>query len=49
MSDFCFKKKKKKSKGVYGKRTTYYRNHQFNNEKPVAFYKDEVNYMDADV
>lgn len=48
MSDFALNKKEK-SKGVYGKRTTYYRNHQFNNEKPVAFYKDEVNYMDADV
>jgi len=48
MSDFALNKKEK-SKGVYGKRTTYYRNHQFNIEKPVSFYKDEVNYMDADV
>jgi hypothetical protein len=48
MSDFALNKKEK-SKGVYGKRTTYYRNHQFNNKKPIAFYKDEVNYMDADV
>ena len=48
MSDFALNKKEK-SKGVYGKRTTYYRNHQFNIEKPVSFYKDEVNYMDPDV
>lgn len=48
MSDFALNKKEK-SKGVYGKRTSFYRNHEFNKEKPVAFYKDEVNYMDNDV
>ncbi|MFV8335145.1 DUF5686 family protein [Flavobacterium sp. RSP29] len=48
MSDFALNKKEN-SKGVYGKRTSFYRNHQFNKELPVAFYKDEVNYMDADV
>jgi hypothetical protein len=38
MSIFALKKKRK-VKGVYGKRTTYYRNHQFNNEKPLHFTK----------
>ena len=48
MSDFALNKKES-SKGVYGKRTSFYRNHQFNKEMPVAFYKDEVNYMDDEV
>lgn len=48
MSDFALNKKES-SKGVYGKRTTFYKNHQFNKEQPVAFYKDEVNYMDDEV
>ncbi|MFV8378916.1 DUF5686 family protein [Flavobacterium sp. LB3R33] len=48
MSDFALNKKEN-SKGVYGKRTSFYRNHQFNKEKPVSFYKDEVNYMDDEV
>lgn len=48
MSDFALNKKDE-SKGVYGKRTTLYQNHKFNIEKPNAFYKDEVNYIDNDV
>ncbi len=48
MSDFALNKKDE-SKGVYGKRTTLYQNHKFNIEKPTAFYKDEVNYIDNDV
>ena len=48
MSDFALNKKEN-SKGVYGKRTSFYRNHQFNKEQPVSFYKDEVNYMDDEV
>ncbi|MEO8254395.1 MAG: DUF5686 family protein [Flavobacterium sp.] len=48
MSDFALNKQDK-SKGVYGKRTTLYQNHKFNIEKPNAFYKDEVNYIDNDV
>jgi hypothetical protein len=48
MSDFALNKKDE-SKGVYGKRTTLYQNHQFNIEKPIAFYKDEVNYIDNEV
>jgi len=48
MSDFALNKKEK-SKGVYGKRTTYYQNHKFNIKKPEKFYKEEVNFLDNDV
>ncbi len=48
MSDFALNKKEE-SKGVYGKRTTLYQNHQFNIEKPADFYKDKVNYIDNEV
>lgn len=48
MSDFALNKNEK-SRGVYGKRTTFFQNHQFNKEKPVAFYKDEVNYSDDEI
>ncbi|WP_112112290.1 DUF5686 and carboxypeptidase-like regulatory domain-containing protein [Flavobacterium aciduliphilum] len=45
MSDFALNKKET-SKGVYGKRTTLFRNHKFNEQKPEKFYKEEVNYID---
>jgi hypothetical protein len=48
MSDFAASKKEK-SKGVYGKRTTFYRNHQFDKEKPASFYKEKVNFVDNEV
>lgn len=48
MSDFALNKKEE-SKGVYGKRTTLYQNHKFNIEKPTAFYKAEVNYINNEV
>ncbi|MGL3000204.1 DUF5686 family protein [Flavobacterium sp. RSSB_23] len=48
MSDFALNKKEK-SKGVYGKRTSFYRNHEFNKPKPTSFYKDEVNFIDNEV
>ncbi|NMH27222.1 DUF5686 and carboxypeptidase-like regulatory domain-containing protein [Flavobacterium silvaticum] len=48
MSDFAFSKREK-SKGVYGKRTTMYRNHKFNLEKPDEFYKKDVNYVDESI
>jgi Family of unknown function (DUF5686)/CarboxypepD_reg-like domain len=48
MTDFALNKKEQ-SRGVYGKRTTFYRDHKFNNEKPEKFYKDEVNYFDQEV
>ena len=47
MTDFALNKKEK-SKGVYGKRTSLYRDHKFNIEKPEKFYKDEVNYLDKE-
>lgn len=40
LSDFSFGKKEK-AKGMYGKRTTMYRNYQFNVDKGEAFYKAE--------
>ena len=45
MTDFALSKKEK-SKGVYGKRSTLYKNFKFNQEKPSSFYKNEVNYID---
>ncbi len=48
MSDFALNKSDL-SKGVYGKRTTYYQNHQFNKQKPASFYKDQVNYKEEEV
>ncbi|NBU80269.1 MAG: carboxypeptidase-like regulatory domain-containing protein [Flavobacteriaceae bacterium] len=48
MSDFALRKKEE-SKGVYGKRTTLYRNFKFNEKKPDKFYKDEINYIDNTV
>lgn len=48
MSDFAASKKEE-SRGVYGKRTTMYRNHQFNIPKPNEFYKEEVNFIDNSV
>lgn len=48
MSDFSFSKKEK-SKGVYGKRTTLVRNHQFNVPKDERFYKEEVDNYDKEV
>lgn len=48
MSDFALNKKEQ-SKGVYGKRTTMYRNHKFDLPKPREFYKEEVNFVDNSV
>ncbi len=48
MSDFSFSKKEE-SKGVYGKRTTLFRNHKFNEPKPEKFYREEVNFLDNSV
>ncbi|HMK06368.1 MAG TPA: DUF5686 family protein, partial [Flavobacterium sp.] len=48
MSDFALNKKEK-SKGMYGKRTTFYRNHEFNKPKPKEFYKEEVNFVDSSI
>ncbi|MFD2891917.1 DUF5686 family protein [Flavobacterium chuncheonense] len=45
MSDFSFSKKEE-SKGVYGKRTTVVKNHQFDIPKDEKFYREEVNFYD---
>ena len=45
MTDFALSKKET-SKGVYGKRSTLYKNFKFNEEKPSSFYKNEVNFID---
>ncbi len=47
MSDFSISKKEE-SKGVYGKRTTLFKNHKFNIVKDNSFYKEEVNYYDKE-
>ncbi len=41
MTDFALSKKET-SRGMYGKRTSLYRNHQFNINKPADFYKEET-------
>ena len=48
MTDFALNKKEK-SRGLYGKRTTLYKNHEFNVKKPDVFYKEEVNNQDDTV
>ena len=47
MSDFALNKKES-SKGVYGKRTTIFSDHKFNEVKPEKFYKESVNEFDAE-
>ncbi|GGB70686.1 membrane protein [Flavobacterium suaedae] len=48
MTDFALRKKDE-SKGVYGKRTTLFRNYVFDEKKPDDFYKKEVNYYNEEV
>jgi Family of unknown function (DUF5686)/CarboxypepD_reg-like domain len=48
MSDFAVSKKED-SKGVYGKRTTLFRDYEFNIKKPDEFYAAEVNHYDDEV
>jgi hypothetical protein len=48
MSDFALKKKEE-SKGIYGKRSTLYRNFKFDQPKPEKFYKEEINFIDNSV
>ena len=48
MSDFALTKREK-AKGVYGKRTTLFRNHEFNIKKPDDFYRKEVNFYDEEI
>ena len=45
MTDFSISKKEE-SKGLYGKRSTLYKNYVFDQKKAPSFYKYEVNEMD---
>ena len=45
MTDFSISKKEE-SKGLYGKRSTLYKNYVFDQKKEPSFYKYEVNEMD---
>ena len=48
MTDFALTKKEG-SKGMYGKRTTMFKNHEFNQPKDDKFYREDVNKFDKDV
>lgn len=48
MSDFALRKKEE-SRGVYGKRTTLFRNYEFDIKKPKDFYNKEVNYYNDSI
>lgn len=48
MTDFSLRDKEE-AKGVYGKRTSYYKNHKFNIKRPDNFYKSEVNSFDESI
>lgn len=48
MSDFSISKKET-SKGIYGKRTTYYKNHKFDIPHPANFYSEDVNKFDENI
>ena len=48
MTDFALTKKEG-SNGMYGKRTTMFKNHEFNLPKDDKFYKQEVNTFDKEV
>ena len=45
LTDFSYSKKEK-SRGIYGKRTTVYDRHQFDQERPKVFYKSKSNPFD---
>ncbi|MFK5958011.1 MAG: DUF5686 family protein [Lutibacter sp.] len=48
LSDFSFKKKEK-SKGVYGRRTTMYKDYDFNKVKEAKFYNKEIDVYDVSI
>jgi hypothetical protein len=48
MSDFSLNKKDK-SKGLYGKRTTMYKDYKFNDKKEDDFYNKEINIYDRSI
>ena len=48
MTDFALTKKEG-SNGMYGKRTTMFKNHEFNQPKDDKFYREDVNKFDKEV
>jgi len=48
MSDFSLRKKDK-SRGIYGKRTTMYKDYVFNEPKEDKFYKEQVNAYNEEI
>lgn len=48
MSDFALNKKES-SKGVYGKRTTIFNDHKFNEPKEDKFYRESINDFDPNI
>ncbi len=48
LSDFSLNKKEK-SKGVYGRRTTMYKNYKFNEQKSTGFYNKEIDVYDENI
>ena len=48
MSDFSYTKKDK-SKGMYGRRTTSFKNYNFEEEKNQAFYDEEIDVYDVNI
>ncbi len=48
LSDFSLNKKEK-SKGMYGRRTTMYKDYKFNKEKEAKFYSKEINVFDDEI
>ena len=48
MSDFAFRKKEE-SKGVYGKRTTLYKNFKFDIKQTDKFFREDLNYIENTV
>jgi hypothetical protein len=48
LSDFSLNKKEK-SKGVYGRRTTMYKDYKFNEQKELDFYNEKINIYNQEI
>ncbi len=48
MADFSLRDKEE-AKGLYGKRTSFYKNYRFDLKKPEGFYKSEVNTYNEEI
>lgn len=48
MSDFSITKRNK-ARGLYGKRTTMYKNYEFNKQKPKGFYTKKIDVYDSKI